>query len=267
MSSNVKTGLSLRIEYLDDFLNNDHPIQHFEIIADNWLSPGPHHNKLEQLSGELHFHCVGMNLAGIDPLNKNYINKIKALSDKFKPTLISDHLCFQKHNNNCHHDLLPFAYNQKNLDRVIHRVDSVQQQLGQAIAIENLSYYLTFNTSSMTEADFLNQLCHATNSFILLDLNNIHINELNLKISIRQFLDEIEFKYVKEIHLAGANVGNDLIVDDHGADINEQVLELLQQCLPKMTNSCTVFYERDTDLPTFEHLLLQHKKMTEVIYE
>ena len=264
----LSAGLCLRLEYFDDFVHLEHDVEPIEVIADNWLSPGPHHKALKFIVQKhpLHFHCVNMNVAGVDPLNFNYLTKIKKLMTTYKPVHISDHLCFQRHKNKLHHDLLPFAYNKDSLNRVCERVEKIQDYLGVPLGLENLSYYLEFKSSTLTEAQFLNEVCEKTGAFMLLDLNNLWVNNKNLNKDPITYLKTINFKFVKEIHLAGASVKENLTVDDHGADINQETLNLLKHCLPLVQNPCVFFYERDTNLSTFDKVLDEYKKIKELIH-
>lgn len=261
-------GLNLRLEYIDDILREKPNVPFFEIIADNWLSDGPHHAKLEKLRKEydIFFHCVGMNLAGSDPLNLDYLVKIENLKSKYQPLHVSDHICLQAHNGQYFHDLLPFPFNQKFLDHLSSRINEVQTFFKESILLENLSYYVTFKDSDYTEVDFINSLVKSTDSYLLLDLNNIWVNELNLDIKTLDYLAELDFSRVREIHVAGPEKSGNVYVDTHGGFVSKEVLALLKSTLLKYPN-LPVIYERDTNLPSFNTLLDQRFQIEQQTYK
>ncbi|WP_127716875.1 DUF692 domain-containing protein [Halobacteriovorax sp. HLS] len=265
MSDKIRgVGLNLRLEFIDEFLDRSPSVDFVEVIVDNYHSHGPHHEKLLKVreNYEISFHCVGMNLAGEDDLNISYLNTVKKLMHKFDPFLISDHLCFQKNKNICFHDLLPFPLTKEYLDHVTERVARVQEVIGKSLLIENLSYYVEFNNSEMSEYEFLNELSRRAGSKILLDFNNIWVNEKNLAKSSREYLENINWNLVGECHFAGAEKIDDLYVDTHGTNIDNEVLLLASEYSKELKNTPLV-YERDNNIPALDELLGQRNRLIE----
>ena len=261
-------GINLRLEYIDDVLENLPDLPFLEIIVDNWLSLGPHHKKLEKLRShyDISFHCVGMNLGGVDDLDYSYLKKILELKNKFNPIHISDHACFQTHRGNSHHDLLPLPMNKASLKNISERVLKVQDFMNEAILLENLSYYIEYETSDMTEYDFLNQISFKTDCYFLLDFNNIWVNSKNLKVDLDKYLEEIKWERVKEIHVAGAEKFDDLYIDTHGTGINNEVLKIAKNCKDKLKN-LPIIYERDNHIPSLNQLMEETQKMMGAIHD
>ena len=249
-------GLNLRLEYIDEIIEQKPDIAFLEIIVDNWFSKGAHHKKLEIIR-ELYpisFHCVGLNIGGTDTLNQNYLKKLSELTKKYSPFQISDHLCFQNHKAYHMHDLLPFPLNNHSLSNTITRVNQIQDSLGQEILIENLSYYVEYKDSCIEEIDFLNRLSHESGCFQLLDLNNIWVNELNLNINTKNYLDKINWKYIKEVHIAGPEKIDGVHIDTHGSFPSEDVIKLLKDNKDHIKN-LPLIYERDNNIPSLQTLL------------
>lgn len=255
MDSLEGVGLNLRLEFIDEVVATKPDIPFFEVVIDNWLSPGPHHEKLEKIRKDydLFFHCVGMNITGYDSLDFEYLNRIKELKDIFQPVHLSDHLCFSKHNNEYYYDLLPFPYSKKNLKNTVTRVDEIQDFFKESILLENLSYYLDFKDSEMDEFDFLNQLCQKTGALQILDVNNLWVNQMNSIQNIDNIIAKVNFSNIKEIHVAGAEKLDAYWVDTHGADVNSEVIDLTREIKKKIT--VPVIYERDSNIPKLEDLL------------
>lgn len=259
-------GMNLRLEFIDQILKEKPKLDFLEVIADNWISAGPHHKKLEKIREHypISFHCVGMNLGGEDELNFEYLKTLKELCDKFQPFHLSDHLCFQAHGGHHYHDLLPFALYEKSLESIRERVEKTQSILGRQLLLENLSYYVEFKDSTMSEEEFLNELTQQADCFILLDLNNIWVNEKNLEKNTTTYLETINWKRVKELHIAGAEKQGEVWVDTHGSSIRSDVLKLVERNKEKILNK-PILYERDNNLEELEGCLKECNKLREVL--
>jgi uncharacterized protein (UPF0276 family) len=260
-------GVTLRLDHIDAILDTKPKLPYLEIITENWFSDGPHHKKLEKLREDYNilFHCVGMNFGGLDSLDDNYFKKVKELSDKFQPYHISDHLCFQKHNNRYHHDLLPFPFNEESLVNISGRVNKAQELLERTLLIENLSYYVEFSSTDISEVDFINELLNRTNANMLLDLNNIWVNQKNLDLDCKDYLEKINWERVKEVHVAGPEILDGIYIDTHGTEVHEDVLKLIDEQREKLQN-LPITYERDNNIPPLDELLNQVQILNERVY-
>ena len=245
---NADVGLNLKLSYIDEVLDTRPDIGFFEVIAENLLD-SPHILEKIKTIGEhypIHLHCVGMNIGGNDPLDFDYLQQLKKLIAELSPRVVSDHLCFQRHNHISHFDLLPFALNDESLAKCQQRLLNIQSFLEHKVMVENLTNYVEFKSSSMSEAVFLVSLCEEANTKILLDLNNIALNELNLGVGMQAYLDTIPVALIGQIHLAGGKLIDGIWVDTHGCRPSEQQIELISQ---RNLTHIPICYERDTNVP------------------
>ncbi|MEL6177309.1 MAG: DUF692 domain-containing protein [Myxococcota bacterium] len=251
-------GLNLRLRYLDTILERRPAEAAFwEVIAEN-LFDRP--QALERVKTIRHhrpiaLHCVGMNLAGTDPISKPYLTRIRHLIAELDPFLVSDHLCWQTHGNISHHDLLPFPLTATNTRHVAARIHTVQEILGRPIAIENLTTYVAFRTSTEREEDLLNTLASATGCGVILDLNNIALNAHNLGQSdTHRYLERLDLRHVVEVHIAGPEPTPDgVLIDTHSSLPTPLQLDLVTQ--HPILRTLPVCYERDQQLPPLEESL------------
>src|SRR5216110_3486132 len=100
-----------------------------------------------------------MLLGSVDPLNDDYLRRLKALAGEIEPAWVSDHLCWGSFGGKYAHDLLPLPYTEEALAHVAGRIRQVQDFLGRQILVENVSSYLSYRHSTMTEWEFLSELC------------------------------------------------------------------------------------------------------------
>jgi uncharacterized protein len=266
-------GLGFRPQYLKDIEEAKHEIGWLEILIDNYLYRSDNeHERFAALfqSYPIVFHTVGMDLAGPCAVDMNYLSRVKKLAAVYQPTWISDHLCWSSTGQKFHHDLLPFPYTKKTLKTVSERIDRVQNVLGQAILLENISYYIQFKESELSEAEFLNELTLKTGCGILLDLNNIYVNWLNIGLDINLFLDQLPKNAVRQLHVAGFSPQEGIKVDDHGGAPSAFVLDLLRDFLLSQKAAsippAPALLEWDSFLPDFSSLLYEYNKV-QGVYE
>jgi len=254
---NLGFGLGLRTEHYEAILSQKPSIDWFEILTENYLVPGgkPHYF-LEKIREHyaMVMHGVSMSIGSMDPLDKIYLQQVKSLAKKIKPHWISDHLCWTGIQGKNLHDLLPLPYTEEAIHHVVNRIQQVQDFLGQRILIENVSSYLTYQQSEITEWEFLKEISERADCFILLDVNNIYVSAINHEFNPLDYIYAMPKHRVYQIHLAGhSNMGN-YIIDTHDHDITDPVWKLYADVLRHFGNVSTMI-ERDDNIPPLENLL------------
>jgi len=255
-------GIGLRHCHLEQMLRERPPVPWLELLADNHLAEGGVERAWIDAIGArypLTLHCVGMNLAGCDPLDHRYLRQITQLRERTGAAWISDHLCFTAHERCHYHELLPFPYTDEALRHVSARVLAVQDQLQAPLVVENVSAYLRFADSTLSEAEFLAALTRATDCELLLDLNNLYVNHVNHGDDIDAYLAALPLARVREVHLAGHAVKPGYLLDAHNDQVSLPVWALFRrmvQTLPEVP----VLIEWDNDIPALPVLLAEAER-------
>jgi uncharacterized protein (UPF0276 family) len=240
----------------------------FEVISENHMtSRGRPWEMLEVMSEKykLGFHGVSLSIGSRAPLNFDYLKKLKEMISVFSPILVSDHLCWTGLDKSNFHNLLPLPYNKENLNHVCQKLDQVQSFLGREVAMENLSAYLDFKSSTMTEWDFLAEVSNRSGCKILLDVNNIYVNSKNHGFCPFQYIDAIPKNRIAQIHLAGFSDMGTYLFDTHSSTVHENVWELFDYLIRDVAD-VPVLLEWDEDIPDFiqlEEEVLKAKKIWE----
>ncbi|OQW93798.1 MAG: hypothetical protein BWK79_09280 [Beggiatoa sp. IS2] len=255
-------GIGLRSQHYSYILARRPAVNWFEILSDNYLHSGglPLYH-LEQIRNyyPITLHGVGLSLGSADPLDKNYLKRLKYLAERFQPAHISEHLAWTSINGCCLHDLIPLPYTETILAHVAQRILQVQDFLGQRLLIENPSSYLRFTESTLTEWEFINRLIEKTDCNLLLDINNVYVSAINHQYNPLDYLKILPPQRVKEIHLAGYEQRENYLFDTHGYQVHPPVWELYQTALTDFGPVPTLI-EWDTDIPDFEILLTEAHK-------
>ena len=260
-------GLGLREIHIDEVLKTRPPVPWFEVLADNHMARGgliPAQLSAIREIYPLTFHCVGMSLAGVTPLDIDYVNNIKRLASDVQPAWISDHLCFTQYGGHHFHDLLPIPYTEKTLKQVSERISQVQDILGQTILVENVSSYLEFEESKLSEAQFIAELLSMTDCDLLLDLNNVYVSAKNHAFNATDYLGVLPLERVKEIHLAGFEDKGEYLLDAHNNPVSSDVWALYQSVIKKVPHVPTLI-EWDNDIPNLSILMAEADKASNLV--
>ena len=199
-------------------------------------------------------HGVSMSIGSCDPLDWDYLREVRNLAKRIQPKWISDHLCWTGLHHQNMHDLIPLPYTEEAIHHLVDRIRQVQDFLGQRILIENVSSYLTYKHSVLTEWDFLKEVCKQADCLILLDVNNVYVSSINHEFDPMTYIAAMPADRIYQIHLAGhLNMGN-YIIDSHDHDVIDPVWKLYEATLRQIGPVATMI-ERDDNIPPLANLL------------
>ena len=256
-----RAGLGLKSEHFQQVLATLPDIGFFEVHAENYMvAGGPFHHYLGliRVHYALSLHGVGLSIGGEGPLDHAHLARLAALVERYQPHSFSEHLAWSSHGPVFLNDLLPLAYDDATLKRVCEHIDQVQSTLKRRMLLENPSTYLLFQHSTLDETDFIREVIQRTGCGLLLDVNNVYVSCINHQQDPLAYLNALPLHSVGEIHLAGFaedadSLGDRLLIDDHGAPVDNAVWQLYQQALQR-TGPVATLIERDNDVPAFSVL-------------
>jgi len=250
-------GLGLRVDHYEAILSGSPHVDWFEALTENYLVPGgkPLDNLMRiRERYPMVLHGVSMSIGSTQPLDRNYLAQLKALASRVEPHWISDHLCWTGIAGRNMHDLLPLPYTEEALANIVERVKTVQDILGRRILLENVSSYVTYRDSEVTEWDFLREVAQRADCLLLLDVNNIYVSSVNHEFDPLQYLQAIPVDRVQQIHLAGHENHGDYLIDTHDHPVPDPVWELYDAAVRRFGGVSTMI-ERDDNIPPLEELV------------
>ena len=252
-------GLGLRPDHYQDILAEHPKLDWLEILSENYMVDGgkPLHflDRIRALYPVV-MHGVSLSIGSGDPLDRDYLKRLKALAGRVEPRWISDHLCWTGIAGKNLHDLMPLPYTEEAVAHVAARVREVQDYLGRQILLENVSSYVTYTQSAMTEWEFLSAVCEAADCLILLDVNNIYVSSHNHGFDPCAYLRGVPGERVRQFHLAGHTHNGNIIVDTHDHPVIGGVWELYAEALRQFGPVSTMI-ERDADIPPLKELMME----------
>ncbi|WP_448723188.1 MNIO family bufferin maturase [Pseudomonas farris] len=268
-----RSGLGLKTEHFREVLGAQPDIGFFEVHAENYMvAGGPFHHFLGLIREQypLSLHGVGLSIGAEGPLDNQHLQRLAALIERYQPQSFSEHLAWSSHGPVFLNDLLPLAYDVPTLNRVCEHIDQAQSTLKRSMLLENPATYLAFQRSTLDEADFISEVIRRTGCGLLLDVNNVYVSCINHQRDPLAYIDALPLQVVGEIHLAGFaedtdSLGDRLLIDDHGAPIDNAVWTLYRQVLERVGPIATLI-ERDNQLPAFSVLHAEARQADELLH-
>lgn len=239
----------------------------FEVVSENYMdTEGRPMLALEGVRRRypIALHGVGLSIGSVEGVRADYIARLKSLAERVEPFVISDHLCWTGPRRANFHDLLPLPFTQEALALLVQRVGQVQEALGRRILLENVSSYLSYPHSEMTEWEFLAELSSRAGCGILLDVNNVFISARNHGFDPRAYLAGLPTGAVGQVHLAGHDDMGDYLFDTHAKPVCPEVWELFQEASLRLPARTPVMIEWDEDIPEWDRLEAEALRAKEV---
>ncbi|WP_421870318.1 DUF692 domain-containing protein [Motiliproteus sp.] len=252
-------GLGLRTQHYHDFIDTPQPVDWLEVISENYMVDGGKPlAMLDKIRANypMVMHGVSMSIGSLNGVDQDYLKKLKALEQRIQPMWMSDHLCWTGVHGRNLHDLLPLPFSSEALQVVKRNVEQVQDYLQRPLVLENVSSYVEFKDSEMTEWEFLTEVCQATGCKLLLDINNIYVSAFNHGFSATDFIEGVPVDSVAQFHLAGHQNNGDHIIDTHDHPVCDDVWTLYRKALLRFGYIPTMI-ERDDNIPALNELLLE----------
>lgn len=251
-------GVGLRLPH-DAWLREHTPeLDFFEVIAENFTGGStPPRERLAHVRARwpIVLHGVSLDLLGPSPLDDAWLDTLARLADSLDAPYVTDHLCWTGARGVSHHDLLPTPYRPDLVEYAAERAWAVQRRLGRPFGLENLSSYVTFRDSTMTEWDFFAAVVRESGTWLLLDVNNLHVSAHNHGFDPLAPLDAVDWSRVLQVHLAGhAAPADGLLVDTHDHPVCAATWALYREAWRRGGPFPTLL-ERDANLPPFPELL------------
>jgi len=251
-------GLALRPRHYPDFFARPTAVDYVEVISENFLGPAPLPRERllrARAKGPVVLHGVGLNLLGHAPLDEAYLDALCRLADLIDAPFVTDHLCWTGAHGLSHHDLLPVPFVPELVALAAERAAYVQRRLGRPFGVENLSSYVDFTRSTMTEWEFVAAVVREADCGLLLDVNNVFVSSRNHGFDPLDYLRAMDFSRVLQVHVAGHSREPDgTLVDTHDHPVTDDVWALYARAW-ELGGPFPTLLEWDEKIPPLDEVL------------
>jgi uncharacterized protein (UPF0276 family) len=249
-------GLGLRTTHFSHILEKWPAVDWFEIMSENFMdTEGRPLYILDQIAERypIVMHGVSMSIGSTDPLDFEYLAKLKALAQRVNAVWMGDHVCWTGVAGRNGHDLYPIPYNENTLEFLVERIRIVQDFLERPLILENPSTYMTFANSTMPEEEFLNRMAIDADCGLLLDVNNVYVTCRNHDLDPYEYLAAMPYDRVVQIHIAGHTDKGTHCIDTHDGRVIDEVWALYAE-VQRRAGSRATLLEWDANIPPFEEV-------------
>lgn len=246
-------GVGLRSPHFDYILREEPAVDWFEVISENFMdSQGRPRYVLHQIAERYPVvaHGVSLSIGSADPLDFEYLGKLKILADEIGARWVSDHLCWTGVLGRNTHDLLPVPLDEETLGHVVDRIRTVQEFLERPLVLENPSTYVNFAADTLPEWEFLTRMAEEADCGLLLDVNNVYVSSVNHGFDPVEYIESVPAERIVQFHLAGHTDCGTHLVDTHDGEVIERVWELYRRAW-RRTEGVSTLLEWDANIPTF----------------
>ncbi|WP_329521238.1 MNIO family bufferin maturase [Spirillospora sp. NBC_01491] len=247
-------GVGLRTPHLEHVRCHEPRVGFFEVISENYLtSQGGRRKGLAEIAERypIVLHGVSLSIGSTDPLDFDYLTRLRRLAAETRAEWVSDHVCWTGVLGLNTHDLLPMPFTEESLAHVVRRVRTVQDFLGRRLVLENPSSYVEFTGSSMTEPEFLARMADDADCGLLLDVNNVYVSAVNHGFDPARYLSVLPAGRVAQMHLAGHSDHGTHLIDTHDGPVADPVWELYARAVAATGGDVPTLLEWDDKLPGF----------------
>lgn len=252
-------GIGLRPRHYAEVLAGAARPDWFEAISENFMMPGGRPLAVlerARSAAPVVLHGVSLSLGAVEPPPAAYLDALAALVERVEPAWVSDHLCWGRVGRHYAHDLLPLPYTEEALRVVVDHIARVQNRLRRRILIENVSSYVAFRHSTMSEAEFLAAVAERADCAILLDVNNVWVSAHNHGFSPEAYLDALPRARVVQFHLAGHQDHGAYLLDTHDHPVADPVWDLYRHAVARFGRVSSLV-EWDENVPPLHRLLAE----------
>ena len=264
----ARAGIGLRFVHHDAIVAERPAVGWIEAHTENYFHDGAAPRALLRARANypLSLHGVGLGLGSADGVDRSHLERVKRAIDRFEPALVSEHACWGQAAGEYFNDLLPLPYTEEAVNVLSRQVREAQDFLGRQLLIENVSAYVAFEHSRLTEWEFLSAVVALSGCGLLLDLNNVYVSSRNLGLDAHAFIAGVPAASVQEIHLAGHARNGGVLIDDHGSAVCEEVWQLYGSALARFGPLPTLI-EWDTDIPALATLAAEAARADRLLEE
>ena len=255
-------GIGLRPKHFAQLVSEQHALGFVEAVSENFFARGGRAvSVLDKVRRDLPvvLHGVSLSIGAVDPLDRSYLQRLRALIERVDPALVSEHLSWGKHGGRYAHELWPLPYTEQTLAHIVSRVQQVQELLGRQILLENVSSYVSYRVSDIPEWEFIAEVATRADCGILLDVNNVYVSSRNHGFDAHQYIAHMAPGRVQQIHLAGHSDQGQYLLDSHDGPVASPVWELYRAAIAHL-GAVSTSVEWDDNIPELEVLLDQRHR-------
>ena len=188
-------------------------------------------------------HGVGLSIGSYDGYSETYLSLLEQLLEVVPAKWHSEHLGYTSVDGTQLNVMLAVPRTTEMLKLLVARIKTIMKRIDLPFLLENIVHLLPGYQPEYSDAAFLNILTEETGCGLILDLYNLECDALNYGFNIEAFLEELDLRAVREIHLAGGTNYKGFQLDIHSRAVENSTLDLALQTMDHLPNLEVITYE------------------------
>ncbi|GGM11985.1 UPF0276 protein [Streptomyces fumigatiscleroticus] len=250
------TGIGWRPE-IADAVERMPGVDWVEVVAEN-VCPGhlpPSLLRLRERGVTVVPHGVALGLGDADRPDAGRLTALAERAEALGSPLVTEHIAFVRAGGpltasprlEAGH-LLPVPRTRDALDVLCENVRIAQDALPVPLAVENIAALFSWPGEELTEGQFLYELADRTGVRLLIDVANLHTNQVNRGEDPARALAELPLEAIAYVHVAGGFERDGVWHDSHAHPVARPVLDILTDLASRVCPP-GVLLERDENFP------------------
>ena len=185
-------------------------------------------------------HCASLSIGGVVRASKRTLREVRHWATRTATPWVGEHLAFVTARG-ANGEVIDVGYtvapplNDSSLHRVTTAIGRYERALDKEIILENPPQYFVTPGSTMSQGEFILELCEQSQVGLLLDLSHFLITCHNTAVDPRRAIDRLPLERTREVHLSGVRREMGSAWDDHGVSAPEEAFDLLGAVLERAT--------------------------------
>ena len=189
-------------------------------------------------------HGTGLSIGSYDGWCNDYLALASQLFDTVDVPWHSEHLGYTMVNGRDTGTMLVLPRVDAAVELIVERVQQMQERFGVPFLLENIAnLFPEHPEQSYSPAGFVNEIVRRSGCGLLLDVYNLECDVYNQRVDLDAFLSELDFRAVREIHIANGIVHRGLMLDVHSRRTRPETLSIADEVLRRATNAEVLVFE------------------------
>jgi uncharacterized protein len=185
-------------------------------------------------------HGVGLSIGSHEGWSPTYLHLLDEFLDQVDIAWHSEHLAYTKVDGEHLGIMLAMPKTEEALDMVCERTLAIQERYRLPFLLENVVHVIPDFPGDYTDAAFLNALTQRTGCGLILDVYNLECDGHNHGFDIHGFLNELNPKNIRELHVACGVEHNGFLLDVHSRLTRNSTVELAKRVVRQAAGSAQV---------------------------
>jgi len=185
-------------------------------------------------------HGVSLSIGSHEGWAPTYFRLLDEFMERVDVAWHSEHLGYTKVDGQHLGIMLAMPKTEAALDMLCERVVQIRDRYRLPFLLENIVHVVPDSPGAYSDAAFLNALANRSGCGLILDVYNLECDAHNHGLDVEEFLAEIDFTHVREVHVARGVEHNGFLLDVHSQLTHRSTVDLARHAVDQAAGHAQV---------------------------